>query len=192
MIAAMNPRTAKKPSLYEQLKALPEGLTGEIINGELRTQPRPAWPHSLAASRLGADIEGPYGRGRGGPGGWWIIDEPEVHFILDTEVTVPDIAGWRKERMPSPPQGHKIPIVPDWICEIFSPSTKSTDREEKMPLYARHGVRFAWLLDPDTHTLEAYELADSRWRPLGLYRDDDAVCVAPFDAIIIRLSDLWG
>jgi Uma2 family endonuclease len=188
----MNPQAAKKPSLYQQLLALPEGLTGEIINGQLRTHPRPAWPHGLAGSRLGADIEAPYGRGRGGPGGWWIIDEPEVHFVLDTEIAVPDIAGWRRERMPTPPEGHKIEVVPDWVCEIFSPSTKSTDREEKMPMYARYGVRFAWLVDPKTHTLEAYELVAASWRPLGVFRDDDMVSVAPFDAIVIRLADLWG
>lgn len=188
----MSPQIERKPSLYEQLVALPDGLTGEIINGQLRTQPRPAWPHSLAGSRLGADIEGPYGRGRGGPGGWWIIDEPEVHFILDTEITVPDIAGWRKARMPSPPEGHKIQIVPDWVCEIFSPSSKSTDREEKMPLYARYGVRFTWLVDPKTHTLETYELADAKWQPSGIFRDDDTVSVAPFDEIVIQLADLWG
>lgn len=181
----MNQQVARRLSLYEQLMSLPEGLAGEIINGQLRTQPRPAWPHTLAGSRLGADIEGPYGRGRGGPGGWWIIDQPEVHFLLDVEVTVPDIAGWRKERIPTPPEGHKIQVVPDWACEIFSPSTKSADREEKMPLYARYGVRFAWLVDPKTHTLEAYGLAGDTWRPLGVFRDDDEVSVAPFDEIVI-------
>jgi len=184
---------ARKPTLYEQLMALPEGLTGEIINGQLRAQPRPAWPHSLAGSRLGADIEGPYGRGRGGgPGGWWIIDEPEVHFVLDTEVTVPDIAGWRKQRMPSPPTGHKIQVAPDWVCEIFSPSSKSSDREEKMPLYARYGVVFAWLVDPKAHTLEAYELVDESWRPLGIFGDDDKISVRPFEAVTIHLGDLWA
>lgn len=188
----MDSQAAKRLSLYEHLIALPEGLTGEIINGQLRTQPRPSWPHALATSRLGADLEAPFGRGRGGPGGWWIVFEPEVHFILDREVTVPDIAGWRKNRMPSPPEGHKIQVVPDWVCEIFSPSTKSTDREEKMPLYARHGVRFAWLVDPKTHTLETYELINTKWRALGIFRDDDTVSVAPFDAIVIHLSDLWG
>ncbi len=188
----MDPQAARKPSLYDQLMALPEGLTGEIINGQLRTQPRPAWPHIIAGARLGADIEGPYGRGRGGPGGWWVVFEPEVHFVLDTEITVPDLAGWRKERMPSPPEGHKIQIVPDWVCEIFSPSTKSVDREEKMPLYARYGVRFAWLVDPKTRTLEAYELAEAQWKPSSISRDDDMVSVAPFDAIVIQLGDLWG
>lgn len=188
----MNPLESKKPSLYDQLIALPEGLTGEIINCQLRAHPRPAWPHILAGSRLGADLEGPYGRGRGGPGGWWIIDEPEVHFVLGSEITVPDIAGWRKDRMPSPPEGHMIQVIPDWVCEIFSPSTKSIDREEKMPLYARYGVPFAWLVDPKTHTLEAYELTDGNWRPLGIFRDDDTVSAKPFDAIIIHLADLWG
>ena len=94
--------------------------------------------------------------------------------------------------MPSPPKGHKIQVVPDWICEIFSPSTKSVDREEKMPLYAHHRVQFAWLVDPTTRTLEAYELADAGSRSLGVFRDDDNVNVAPFDAITIRLADLWG
>jgi Uma2 family endonuclease len=183
----------RKPSLYEQLLALPQGLTGEIINGQLRTQPRPAWPHILASSRLGVDIEGPYGRGRGGgPGGWWIVFEPEIHFVLDKAVTVPDIAGWRKERMPSPPEGHKIQVAPDWVCEVFSPYTKSTDRDEKMPLYARYGVRFAWLVDPKTHTLEAYELTAAKWKPLGIFRDDDTVSIAPFDQIVIHLADLWS
>ncbi len=188
----MSQRLARRASLYEQLESLPEGLIGEIINGQLRAQPRPTWRHSLASSRLGADIEWPYGRGSGGPGGWWIIDEPEVHFVLDRAVTVPDIAGWRKERMPNPPEGHKIQVVPDWVCEIFSPSTKSTDREEKMPLYAQYGVQYAWLVDPETHTHEAYALADGNWRPLGLFRDDDEVSVAPFDATVIRLADLWS
>jgi len=94
--------------------------------------------------------------------------------------------------MPNPPTGHKVEVVPDWVCEIFSPSTKSTDREEKMPLYARHGVRHAWLLDPGARTLEAYELVAESWTPLGVYRDDDTVSVAPFAAISIRLADLWA
>ena len=112
--------------------------------------------------------------------------------MLDTEVTVPDIAGWRRERMPTPPVGHKIQVVPDWICEILSPSTKSTDREEKMPLYADHGVAYAWLVDPKARIMEAYRLNNGSWSPLGLFRDDDRVSVAPFDAVTIRLSELWA
>jgi Uma2 family endonuclease len=188
----MTSQTAARLDLYEQLLALPEGLTGEIINGQLRAHPRPRWGHALAASRLGADLEAPYGRGRGGPGGWWIIDEPEVHLALDREVVVPDLAGWRREHMPSPPEGHKIEVVPDWICEVLSPATKSSDREEKMPLYARYGVAYAWLVDPKARTLEAYHLVEDRWGPLGLYRDDDRVAVAPFEAVTLHLAELWA
>jgi Uma2 family endonuclease len=117
--------------------------------------------------------------------------EPELHFILDTEITVANIASWCKERLPSPSEGHKIQVVLDWVFEMFSPSTKITGREGKMPLYAAYGVRFAWLIDPKTHTSEAYELADAKWRPLAIFRDDDTVCGAPFDQIVIHLADLW-
>ena len=188
----MTAQAIPKPSLYEALCALPEGIRGEIVNGRLHAQPRPTGPHALASSRLGSDIEGPYSRGRGGPGGWWIIDEPESHFIRDREVEVPDLAGWRKTRMPRLPDGHRFEVVPDWVCEVLSPSTKRTDREEKMSVYASFGVSYAWLVDPETHTLEAYAAAQGSWRPLGIFRGDDCVRVAPFDTIAIHLADLWG
>ncbi|MGE5153392.1 MAG: Uma2 family endonuclease [Bdellovibrio bacteriovorus] len=185
----MHART--RPTLYEQLEALPEGLTGEILNGQLYTQPRPAGPHALAASALGIDLGGPFHMGRGGPGGWWIIDEPELHFILDAEVDVPDLAGWRRERMPRPPSGHRITVVPDWVCEILSPSTESKDRQIKMPIYARFGVAFAWLVDPLKRTLEAYALRDGAWVEIGRFGGRDQVAVPPFEAVTIDLTDLW-
>jgi len=171
---------------------LPGRLTGEIINGQLHTHPRPAWPHAFTALSLGDELVSPFQKGRGGPGGWWIVVEPEIHFVLDSEITVPDLAGWRREHMPNPPRGHKIEVVPTWVCEVLSPSTKSTDRELKMPLYARHGVSYAWLVDPNTRVLEAYKRTHDGWTPLGVFRDDDVVCAEPFDAISIHLTDLWG
>ena len=133
--------TARAYSLYDQLINLPETLTGEILNGQLHTQPRPVGPHALTGSSLGDELVGPFQKGRGGPGGWWIIDEPEVHFVRDVEVAVPDMAGWKRERMPSVPRDHRFEVVPDWVCEILSASTASKDREIKMPLHAAHGVR---------------------------------------------------
>ena len=180
-----------RPTLYEQLEVLPEGLTGEILNGQLHTQPRPSGRHGVAASALGGELYGPFQRGRGGPGGWWIIDEPELHFILDAEVDVPDLAGWRRERMTSPPQDHRFTVVPDWVCEILSKSTESKDREIKMPIYARYGVAFAWLIDPVKRTLEAYRLEDQTWHGLGRFEGDDAVAIPPFEAVTIDLSALW-
>ena len=133
----------------------PENLTGEIINGELHTQPRPAGRHGEAGSVLGMHIGSPFRLGNGGPGGWWILDEPEIHFVRDTVVVVPDLAGWRRERMPNIPEGHRFEVVPDWVCEILSPSTGKKDRAKKLPLYARYGVAHAWLVDPLAQTLEA-------------------------------------
>jgi len=114
---------AYKPRLYEQLETLPEGLTGEILNGQLHAQPRPAGPHALTESNLQIEIGGPFGKGRGGPGGWWILVEPEIHFVTDQEVVVPDLAGWRRERMPHIPQGHRFEVVPDGST---TPSQNST------------------------------------------------------------------
>ena len=178
------------PHPYAHLCDLPENLTGEILNGVLHTQPRPAGPHALAASALGAGLFG-LRRGSGDQGGWWIIDEPEIHFIRDTEVCVPDIAGWRRERMPSIPRGHRFEIVPDWICEILSPGTARKDRVVKMPIYARHGVAHLWLVDPLERTLEAYDLYQGSWRVIGLFQEADRVRAAPFEALELSLSDLW-
>jgi Uma2 family endonuclease len=185
----MHART--RPTLYEQLEALPEGLIGEILDGQLYTQPRPSGRHGVAASSLGGELYGPFQKGKGGPGGWWIIDEPELHFIHNTEVEVPDLAGWRRERMPSPPEGHRFEVVPDWVCEILSSSTESRDREIKMPIYARYGVAFAWLVDPLKRTLEAYLLDDGSWRAIGHFAGNDRVTIAPFEAVAIDLPALW-
>jgi Uma2 family endonuclease len=178
-------------SLYETLLALPENLVGEILNGELYTQPRPAGPHGLAESGLNIELGGPFHKGRGGPGGWWILPEPEIHFVRDTEVAVPDLAGWRRERMPEMPRDHRFEVVPDWVCEILSPGTEKKDRAIKLPLYARYGVGHAWLVDPIERTLEAFELREGFWVLLGTLKDEDPVSMRPFDAITFSLAELW-
>jgi Uma2 family endonuclease len=141
---------------------------------------------------LNTDLNAPFGFGRGGPGGWWIIQEPEVHFIRDVEVAVPDLAGWRRERMPSVPEGHRFEVVPDWVCEILSPSTAKKDRAVKLPIYARYGVGHVWIVDPAAQTLEAFELKESRWMLIATLKADDRVAVPPFDAVEFSLADLWA
>lgn len=180
-----------KPSLYEQLLALPEHVTGEILNGELYAMPRPSGRHGLAATRLGSDLAGPFDFGRGGPGGWWIITEPEVHFVRDKEMAVPDLAGWRRERMLSVPDDQRFEVVPDWICEILSPSTAKKDRVVKLPVYAHYGVAHVWIVDPLAQTLEAFALQEGRWTLIATLKDDDKVAVPPFDAVEFSLADLW-
>jgi Uma2 family endonuclease len=181
----------KQEDLYTQLLGLPENLVGEIINGQFHVQPRPAGPHALVSSSLEIDIGSAYHKGRGGPGGWWILVEPEVHFIRDIEVLVPDIAGWRRERMPRMPEDQRFEVVPDWVCEVLSPTTAKKDRIQKMPVYARYGVNFLWLVDPLARTLEAFELQEGRWVISGAFKDDDQVSAPPFAEIVLDLTELW-
>jgi Uma2 family endonuclease len=179
-------------TLYDQLLALPENQVGEIIGGQLYAQPRPAGPHAAAESAINVNLGSPFHFGRsGGPGGWWILVEPEIHFVRDTEVAVPDLAGWRRERMPTIPRDHRFEVVPDWVCEILSPSTAQKDRTLKLPLYARYGVAHAWLADPLARTLEAFELREGQWVLLGAIGEDAPVCFPPFAAITFSLADLW-
>jgi len=184
-------QTAIKLSLYDRLLALPEGLTGEILNGQLHTQPRPSGRHAVIETGLAFDLTGPFGRGREGPGGWWIVVEPEIHFVRDTEVCVPDLAGWLRERMPRIPRDHRFEVVPNWVCEILSPSTASKDRQIKLPLYGHYGVGHAWLIDPDVRRLEAYRLDKGEWRKLGQWEGEAEVAVPPFEAVRFRLGDWW-
>lgn len=181
---------AEKPATYEDLFDLPENLVGEIINGRLVTHPRPAPRHAQAYSSLGIEIGAPFSRGRGGPGGWWILDEPELH--IGGHILVPDLAGWRREHMPHLPDTAWFETVPDWVCEILSPSTARCDRAEKMPIYAGMGVNHLWLVDPDRRTLEAYENQQGRWLLLQTVADAAAVRIPPFEAVEWGLEALWA
>jgi Uma2 family endonuclease len=181
---------AERPARYEDLFDLPETVVGEILNGRLVTHPRPAPKHAVAYSGLGYELQGPFDKGRGGPGGWWILDEPEIH--LGGDILVPDMAGWRRERMPKLPATAWFDLAPDWVCEILSPSTARVDRVEKLPLYARWGVTHCWLVDPELRTLEAYERQDGRWALLTTLKDNDPVALPPFDAVSFPLGGLWA
>lgn len=182
---------ARRRSTYEDVLAAPEHLVAELIDGELSLLPRPALGHALASSTLGAELGGPFHRGRGGPGGWLLVDEPELH--LGADVLVPDLAGWRRERMPSvPASAAYFELAPDWICEVSSPTTARLDRVRKLPIYAREGVRHAWLVDPVARTLEVFALEHGRWTLLLTASDDAPVRAAPFDAIELDLGVLWA
>jgi len=184
-------RAGETYSLYDRLMSLPEGLTGEILNCQLHAQPRPSGSHMGVESALQIELGGPFDRGRDGPGGWRILMEPEIHFLRDQEVCVPDLAGWRRKRLPQLPRGQRFEVVPDWVCEILLPSTESKDRQIKMPIYARYLVGFAWLVDPLHGTLEGFALEIEGWRQLGTWRGNETIAVPPFDAVQISLRDLW-
>jgi Uma2 family endonuclease len=182
----------RRKALYEQYQSVPAHQCAEIIRGTLYVLPRPAPLHANAASVLGGELSGPFQRGRGGPGGWWILDEPELQLV-GLEPIVPDLAGWRAERMPSLPETAYFTLVPDWVCEVISKSTEFIDRNKKLPLYAEHGVRHAWLLDPSAQTLEVNVLGETgNWTEVRVYQGDVRVRAAPFEAIELELAALWS
>jgi Uma2 family endonuclease len=180
----------RKPATYADLEALPEHVVGELIAGELYVSPRPAAPHTVAGSRLGGELSVRFDRGSGGPGGWIILFEPELHFGED--VLVPDFAGWRRERMPRPPRTAAFTLAPDWVCEVLSPSTAALDRGVKLPVYAREGVRHVWFVDPEARTLEVLQLEGGRSMLLATYTGLARVRAEPFEAIELELAFLWG
>lgn len=180
---------ARTNATYLDLLDLPRNVVGELINGELYAQPRPGGPHAAAASILGMVLGNPFHRGSGGPGGWVILDEPELH--LGNDVLVPDLAGWRRERMPEVPDVAAFELAPDWVAEILSPST-ATDRADKLPIYAREQVRHAWLLDPRLQTLEAFALREARYELIGTWRGNAIARVSPFEALELELAAPWS
>ncbi len=181
-------RPARRATYRDVLDA-PMHMVAEIVDGSLSTHPRPAMPHALASSSLGVELGSPFQKGRGGPGGWWIIDEPELHPGED--VVVPDLAGWRRERMPEYPDTAFVTLAPDWVCEVLSPSTRDLDRHGKRPVYAREGVSHLWFIDPIARDLEAFELRNGEWVLIATARNDDPVSIPPFEAIAFPLDALW-
>ncbi len=174
---------------YQDVLDAPPHKVAEVIHGVLRMQPRPAARHARASSIIGGELVNPFDRGRGGPGGWWIVFEPELH--LGEDILVPDLAGWRRETLPVYPDAAFFDIAPDWVCEVLSPSTRQLDLTDKRDIYAREEVAYLWFVDPDVRTLEAFQLNSGAWSLIASLAGDAAVSVPPFDAITFPLGGLW-
>lgn len=180
----------KESATYADLEAVPPNMVAEIIFGALVTHPRPATRHGIAAGALNSELTIPFQRGRGGPGGWIFIPEPELH--LGPHVLVPDIAGWRKERLPTGTQeGAFMETPPDWICEVISPSTEKYDKGDKRRIYATYGVPHLWHLDPRARTLETFQLQGGKWLLTDTFADSEDVCAPPFTEITFSLRHMW-
>jgi len=181
--------TKKPPATYADLLGLPDNMVGQIVDGELVVSPRPAPAHAIATSYLGIEIGGAFGRGRGGPGGWLILDEPELH--LGEQILVPDLAGWLRERMPHAPSTAWFELRPDWLCEVLSPSTAVLDRTRKQDIYREHGVPWLWFVDPASRTVEVLKLSGKEWVVAGTFGGDGEKKIPPFDAVAIDIGALW-
>jgi Uma2 family endonuclease len=179
----------KRRATYQDLLSVPDTKVAEIVHGLLITSPRPAGPHTLATAALMVQLGRPLMFGEEGPGGWWIVVEPELH--LGSDILVPDLAGWRRERMQDYPLGPFVELAPDWVCEILSPSSQRLDRAEKIPIYAREGVMHAWLMDPEAKTLEVLRLEQGKWVLTSSHAGDEEVRAEPFHARLLRLRSIW-
>ncbi len=173
-------------------RAAPADVVAEIVDGELFTMPRPAVPHASAAVDLVIELGPPFTRGRGGPGGWVILPEPELQLGAKPDLVDPDLAGWRRARMPVIPDTASITLAPDWICEVLSERTEAHDRGRKMRVYRREGVAHYWLVDPRVRMLEVYHLENGRYTLVDTWEGDEKVRAEPFDAIELDLASLWA
>jgi Uma2 family endonuclease len=180
---------APRRATYQDVLDAPAHLVAELIDGVLHTHPRPATPHAQAATVLGEELGPPFKRGRGGPGGWILLYEPEVH--LGEQVLVPDLGGWRRETLPILPEVAYLEVRPDWVAEVLSPSTRRHDRALKLPVYQRHGVEHVWLVDPEARTLEVLRLDGGSYRLVVTHAGEAPVRAEPFDAIELDLGALW-
>lgn len=180
---------AESKATYDDLRDIPETMVGEIIDGELHTLPRPSPKHAKVASELGAVIMYPYRFGRGGPGGWIFLDEPEIRF--GENILVPDIAGWKKERFPAELETNWIDVAPDWICEVLSPGTMRLDKTRKMPIYADNRVPYLWLINPMDKTLDVFKRVSGGWLLLSTFAENDTARAEPFQEIEIDLGEFW-
>jgi len=182
---------ARRLATWADLLETPDdGRVYEVLGGNLEAQPRPRPAHGLAQARLAGDLSGPFDRRRGGPGGWWLLFEPEIE-LEPHEIVVPDLVGWRREHMPELPAERPIRVRPDWVCEVVSPSNRWRDRGRKADLYLRVGIPHYWIVDPDERTLEAFEARDGAWVRLGAWTDGDTPRIAPFDAIALDVGGLF-
>ena len=179
-----------RPATLADLEKLPPTWRGEIIDGTLYAFPRPRAPHANVEGLVTADLKNPFQRGRGGPGGWWILPEPGIELPRASEFS-PDIAGWRKERLPKLPKKKAITVVPDWICEVLWRSTQSYDQIVKRRFYAEVGVGYIWYIDPNNRFLEVSRLVDGKWLQLGVYGPDEKVRPEPFELVEIDLAEWW-
>jgi hypothetical protein len=180
----------RRTATYQDVLDAPAHTIAEIINGELRLSSRPALPDASVSSTLGEELGPPFKRGCGGPGGWILLDEPELH--LGEDILVPDLAGWKRERLPLVPEEAYFTLAPDWLCEVLSRSTEKMDRADKLPIYAAAGVSHVWLLSPTLRTLEVLRLHEGKWLTLAIHRDEVRVRAEPFDAIELDLAVLWS
>ena len=187
------------PQVEAAFADAPETMVAEILDGELHTMPRPRPRHGRAATRLVGQLtsfDDDPGEPGASPGGWVLLLEPEIHLGPKPDKVVPDVAGWRRERLPpfvfDDDAPGAITIAPDWVCEVLSDRTERIDRGKKMRIYRREGVRHVWLLSTTLETLEVYRLDAGNWTLAETFEGNGVVRAEPFDALGLSLGRFWA
>lgn len=188
----MTAAPAVRRATYEDVLNAPPNMIAQVVFGVLHTHPRPAIPHANVSSNLGGVLSSPFRFGEGGPGGWVLLYEPELHLGGEPDILVPDFAGWRRERMPHVPRVAFIELAPDWVCEVLSPSTQKLDRADKMQVYLREQVRHVWLIDPLEQIVEVYRHGGDAWIRAAIHHGAGRVRIEPFDAVELDLAKFWA
>lgn len=178
------------PPTRGDLDALPANVKGEIIDGVLYAMTRPRPKYQAVGARITSSLEPPFRLGKGGPGGWWILPEPGIELPQSPEIS-PDVAGWRRQRMPELPDG-TISLVPDWVCEVLSPTTRRHNLLVKVPYYARIGVPYLWLVDLEARALLVSKLDGAHWMDLQRFGDETTARIDPLGEIEIDVLEWWS
>lgn len=185
------PDTRANPATWADILATPDdGLTYEILSGQLEAQPRKYPRHSFAVTRIIAQLFRPFDRGEAGPGGWWLLPATDV-MLGPHDFVAPDVVGWRRARVQRFPEEQPITVRPDWICEVLDPRCEARDRVRKADLYLDSGIPHYWIVDSAERTLEAFAAREGFWVRLGAWTDGSSVRIPPFEAVEIDISGLY-
>jgi hypothetical protein len=175
--------------LVSQVRQLPQGKVGQVLNGRLYTSNGAAPAHVHVVGELSATLIAGSPTGDPVPEGWTFLTEVEL-ALPDEVLVMADIAGWRAPHdrivaLPTP-----IGLVPLWVCEVLDPSSRALDLTHKRKAYAAAGVRTLWIVDPQAQVLEVFENVKGRW-VLVIAVGEDEIAAPPFENVRFDVADLF-